>query len=390
MKHLCAMLLAAGLLLCAACQKEPQPAEPPQTSAPQEAPALPETPDTPETPEEPVTPGPADAPESPGAPGGLEQEPAAPQEAFVLPENAAALPTPGEVLEGFSTLGCLTPLTDRVMALMGYGPEGAALLLYDYVDGAVLSQQEMPSHDGTQLLSVLEREPWRLYYYDGQRQWQVALDPQWQAAVEAYDPATELSALGDQMIAQEDNSIAVGRTVPPALQGDANTRYQAVRVIDDHRLLYQRVGGKTGTADFGVYDHDTGEGRLVTTLGQSVIGVWGESLLIGRPAGEERWYGLALMQLSDMDYTPLTLGHESAEEAVRVVQMDDAGTRLLVQADSGTGETAQLFSLPEGTLLVQWEAAEPDAWELYLTGDCLLFCRQSEDGSQRLLWQLKI
>lgn len=382
MKQICAVLLIACLLLCAACQKAPDPAETPQSPTVSDVPDVPEEPGTPEEPEQPEQP---DVPEAPDASDEPEAGPAAPSVPDGLPADAVALPDPETAIDGFADLGCFTPLTDRVMALMGYDPEGAALLLYDYVSGTVLSRQEVSSHDGSHQLSVLCRDPWQLYYYDGQRHWLAALNAQWEATAEAYDPAQELFVLDGLTITQEGSSIAIGGTVPEALHGENDAVFQAVRVLDDHRLLYQLVSGKTGVTDYGVYDHATGEGRLVTTLGQSVVGVWGEVLLIGRPTDDGLWYDLALMQLTDMTYTPLTLGHESEAGAVEVMQTDDAGTRLLVRTVSGTETAAQLFSLPEGDLLFQWETIGPDEWELYLTGDCLLFRRQGTSE----MWQLQ-
>lgn len=382
MKQICAVLLIACLLLCAACQKAPDPAETPQSPTVSDVPDVPEEPGTPEEPEQPEQP---DVPEAPDASDEPEAGPAAPSVPDGLPADAVALPDPETAIDGFADLGCFTPLTDRVMALMGYDPEGAALLLYDYVSGTVLSRQEVSSHDGSHRLSVLCRDPWQLYYYDGQRHWLASLNAQWEATVEAYDPAQELFVLDGLTITQEGSSIAIGGTVPEALHGEDGAAFQAVRVLGDHRLLYQLVSGKTGVTDYGVYDHATGEGRLVTTLGQSVVGVWGEVLLIGRPTDDGLWYDLALMQLTDMTYTPLTLGHESEAGAVEVMQTDDAGTRLLVRTVSGTETAAQLFSLPEGDLLFQWETIGPDEWELYLTGDCLLFRRQGTSE----MWQLQ-
>lgn len=379
MKQICAVLLIACLLLCAACQKAPDPAETPQSPTVSDVPDVPEEPGTPEEPEQP------DVPEAPDASDEPEAGPAAPSVPDGLPTDAVALPDPETAIDGFADLGCFTPLTDRVMALVGYDPEGAALLLYDYVSGTVLSRQEVSSHDGSHQLSVLCRDPWQLYYYDGQRHWLAALNAQWEATAEAYDPAQELFVLDGLTITQEGSSIAIGGTVPEALHGENDAVFQAVRVLDDHRLLYQLVSGKTGVTDYGVYDHATGEGRLVTTLGQSVVGVWGEVLLIGRPTDDGLWYDLALMQLTDMTYTPLTLGHESEAGAVEVMQTDDAGTRLLVRTVSGTETAAQLFSLPEGDLLFQWETIGPDEWELDLTGDCLLFRRQGTSE----MWQLQ-
>ncbi len=382
MKHICAVLLAACLLLCAACQKSPDPVETPQSPAASDVPDAPEEPGTPEEPEVPEQP---DIPESPDAPEEPEAGPAAPSVPDGLPADAVALPDPETAIDGFADLGCFTPLTDRVMALMGYGPDGAALLLYDCVSGTVLSRQEVSSHDGSHQLTVLCRDPWQLYYYDGQRQWRASLNEEWEATVEAYDPAQELSALGDLMIAQKEGSIFIGGMVPEALRSDNGTAFQLVRVLDDHRLLYRHISGKNGVTDYGVYDHATGEGRLVTTLGQSVVGVWDDCLLIGRPTADGLWYDLALTQLTDMAYTPLTLGHESEAGAVEVVQADDAGARLLVRTVGGAETTTQLFSLPDGELLLQWETIGPDEWELYLTGDCLLFRRQGTSE----LWQLQ-
>ena len=379
MKKWLACLMICALLLCAACgktepsapprQEDPAPAEPGTPQSP-ETPGVPETPETPETPEAP------EIPETPDDPG-----PAAPAE----PEGAvSAVQLPASVPDLEEAL-CLAPLEGSTAALLGRAGDKAWAVLYDYGSGRELSRLEVPFHRGEYQFTRYDAET--VCYYDGQKVWKVTADGQMQLSAEEFD-AAEQFRMGERVVSWQNGSILVdGKTVLQARPG--KDTYLLAAVIDRNRLLYEVCNQSVGNqAAYGVYDHRTGETRLVTTLGQSVAGFWGDTLLVCRTGDNGRRYALGRMDLRDDSYAPLTIGHETADKAVDTVLCNDAGTRLMVLWDGSEGRTVQVFDVDTCGELYRWTAPAGENWSFFPVDDNRLAVWKETPGGLSL-WSVE-
>ena len=311
------------------------------------------------------------------------QTPEAPQ--TFTPEGAVAERKLPGIFEGSLGVDLIAPLEGSVAALRSFDGGTAELLIYDVAEDVLLSRQEVPGHDGTNELLLLGKDPYTLYYYDGQDEWKITLDGDWQQTREDYDPALYLSVMGDLMIHQStDGSIAVGRVVPPALQANDRMTYRFVRVLNDHQLLYQAVDKTVSTqSHYGVYDSITGETQAVTTMGQQVVGSWGDLLLVARK-DSEGLYQFAVVSLTDFAYTPLEIGHETPETGVDgtrygdapYIQCDSERRRLLLIGYRNGVCTAEVVSLEDSRVLYRLEVPDAEIWTFYLAEDDFLLVRK--------------
>ena len=367
MKKYTAFLMILALLLACGCNKkpvdtpvqdEPPVQEQPQTPEPPEPEPQPQEPQTPQTPETPETPA---EPETTVQPE-VSQVPETPAEPEVqAPANAVAQVSLPEAIPDAGGVDCIVPLEGSIVALRSFDSDGRPeLVIYDLENNAVLSRESVPGHDGTNELILMDTDPYALRYYDGQDEWEITLDETWQQSREEFDLALYLSVMGGLMVHQKsDGSISVGRVVPPGLQANDRMGYHLVRILNDHQLLYQAVDKTVSNlSHYGVYDSETGETRAVTTIGQVVLGSWGDVLLIGRTDNGWR-YDFGWVALTDYTYTPLKIGHETADTGINGdyysytdhIQCDPESRRLLLVGDKDGTRTAEVVSLETGEVL---------------------------------------
>lgn len=409
MKKYTLFVLILALLLTCACGKKPvetpvqddppvqqgQPATPPADPVtPPETSQEPQVPDVPTPPvvsETPEAPQPPEIPESSVAPE-VPEEPQKPVE--VEPEGAVAEVKLPETIEDSGGVDCIVPLEGSIIALRSFDSDGRPeLVIYDLENNAVLSRQEVPGHDGTNELILKDTDPYTLRYYDGWDYWEITLDETWQQNREKDDPGLYLGVMGDLMVHEESGgSISVGRVVPPALQGNDRMGYYFVRILNDHQLLYHAADKSISSlSHYGVYDSETGEARAVTTIGQVVLGSWGDVLLIGRTDNGWR-YDFGWVALNDYTYTPLEIGHETADTGINAdyygntdyIQCDPESRRLLLVGDKDGTRTAEVVSLETGEVLYTIERPTEEGWRFYLTQDNRLLVRMGETDESAL------
>lgn len=400
MKKYTAFLMILALLLACGCnkkpveppmqdeppvQEQPQTPEPPEPEPQPQAPQTPQTPETPETPAEPETTVQPEVPQVPETP--VEPEVQAPANAVAQVSLPEAIPDAGGV-------DCIVPLEGSIVALRSFDSDGKVeILVYDLENNAVLSRLEVDSHDGTNELILMDTDPYALRYYDGQDYWEITLDETWQQSREEFDLALYLSVMGGLMVHQKsDGSISVGRVVPPGLQANDRMGYQLVRILNDHQLLYQAVDKTVSNlSHYGVYDSETGETRAVTTMGQVVLGSWGDVLLIGRTDNGWR-YDLGWVALTDYTYTPLKIGHETADAGINGdyysytdhIQCDPESRSLLLVGDKDGTRTAEVVSLETGEVLYTIERPTEEYWRFYLAQGNRLLVRMGETDESAL------
>lgn len=415
MKKYIAFLMIFALILACGCNKKPVDTpvqdEPPVQEQPQIPPADPVTPpevsETPEIPETPVVPEASVAPETPQSPETPEVPvtPEAPEtpETSEEPQQPVLMEPDGAVskvqlpvaIEGSGWVDCILPLEGSIVALRSFGSDGKVeILVHDLENNAVLSRLEVDSHDGTNELILKDTDPYALRYYDGQDEWEITLDETWQQSREEFDLALYLSVMGGLMVHQKsDGSISVGRVVPPGLQANDRMGYHLVRILNDHQLLYQAVDKTVSNlSHYGVYDSETGETRAVTTMGQTVLGSWGDVLLIGRTDNGWR-YDFGWVTLTDYTYTPLKIGHETAETGINgdyygstdYIQCDPESGRLLLVGDKDGTRTAEVVSLETGEILYTMERPTEESWQFYLAQGNRLLVRKGESDDS-ILW----
>jgi hypothetical protein len=157
-------------------------------------------------------------------------------------------------------------------------------------------------------------------------------------------------------------------------------------VLNDHQLLYHAADKSiSNLSHYGVYDSETGENRAVTTIGQVVLGSWGDVLLIGRTDNGWR-YDFGWVTLNDYTYTPLEIGHETADAGINAdyygntdyIQCDPESRRLLLVGDKDGTRTAEVVSLETGDVLYTIERPTEEYWRFYLTQDNRLLVRMGE------------
>ena len=380
MKKFIVFLMMFALLLACACGKEP--VEPPVQPDPplQEQPQTPEVPESPAAPESPEIPA---EPETPEAPISTE------------PDGAVAMAQLPASIPDLDAADHIVPLEGNILALSGRHDSETYLVTYDMASSTVLSRLEVAGYDGTNTLELVEREPYGLLHYDGRDYWKVAVDDAWQFTREEYDPALNLSAMGDVMVSAFDGSIWVDGVAPPALQANDRMSYYFVRVLNDHQLLYQAMDrGIASLSHYGVYDSATGETRAVTTMGQSVVGNWGGILVIARN-DNGWWYDFATVSLEDYTYTPLEIGHETAETGVNAdnyglnfIQCDEEGARMLLVWDKDGIRTVQVVELASGAELYRWKSSTEEGCTFFLAQDNSLVV-QKGTADDSILWKVE-
>ena len=400
MKKYTAFLMILALLLACGCnkkpvdtpvqdappvQEQPQTPEPPEPEPQPQEPQTSQTPETPETPAEPETTVQPEVPQVPETP--VEPEVQAPANAVAQVSLPEAIPDAGGV-------DCIVPLEGSIIALRSFDSDGRPeLVIYDLANNAVLSRESVPGHDGTNELILMDTDPYALRYYDGQDYWEITLDETWQQNREEFDLALYLSVMGGLMVHQKsDGSISVGRVVPPGLQANDRMGYHLVRILNDHQLLYQAVDKTVSNlSHYGVYDSETGETRAVTTMGQVVLGSWGDVLLIGRTDNGWR-YDFGWVALTDYTYTPLKIGHETADTGINGdyysytdhIQCDPESRSLLLVGDKDGARIAEVVSLETGEVLYKIERPTEEYWRFYLAQDNRLLVRMGETDESAL------
>ena len=404
MKKYTAFLMILALLLACGCnkkpvdtpvldappvQEQPQTPEPPEPEPQPQAPQTPQTPETPETPAEPETTVQPEVPQLPETPAEPEVQ---------APANAVAQVSLPEAIPDAGGVDCIVPLEGSIVALRSFDSDGRPeLVIYDLENNAVLSRESVPGHDGTNELILMDTEPYALRYYDGQDYWEITLDETWQQSREEFDLALYLSVMGGLMVHQKsDGSISVGRVVPPGLQANDRMGYHLVRILNDHQLLYQAVDKNVSNlSHYGVYDSETGETRAVTTMGQVVLGSWGDVLLIGRTDNGWR-YDFGWVALTDYTYTPLKIGHETADTGINGdyysytdhIQCDPQSRSLLLVGDKDGTRTAEVVSLETGEVLYTIERPTEEYWRFYLAQGNRLLVRMGETD-ESALWMVE-
>ena len=365
MKKLAVCLMIFAMLLSAACGKQTQtPTEPtpPVTEAPTEAPTQPVT--------EPATQAPTEVPAEPATEPVTEPVTEAPTEmptepVAVEPEGAvSAVKLPAEVPEVEQVVDFL-PLQGGASVLLAKSGSKGWLMTYDYTVSEVIHRLEVKVGADARL-SLMDAST--LYYYDGQKSWEVTVSGRMNLSAKAYDSLPGYK-MGEHTLAAPEGGITLDGKPIAALQPSGRLSYALVRVLDDHRLLYYATNHNIPSlSHYGVYDHDIGEARAVTTMGQEVIGNWGERLLVGFWA-ENGWYKLAQIKLDDMSCTELSIDCDTPQQAVAYMELNREGTRLTTGRQEETGYVVRVYDVPECQLLYQWTLPDDGMWNWSLIGE---------------------
>ena len=370
MKKFVVFLMMVTLLLSAACGKQPQnptvPTEPsePATEAPTQAPVEAPT----QAPTEPAAEAPTEAP----------TEPVSEPPAIVEPEGfVSVVKLPGDV-------HAILPLNEQVSVVLGEFDDGWQLMTYNYRTAVVMGKLSVECYESAGAPALLETDPYVLLYQDGRYDWKVAVDDDWQMTREKTDVQALQRQMGDFTVETPERGITLDGKPISVLQPNDRVSYALVRVLNDHQLLYYATDRNIlSLSHYGVYDHTTGETRAVTTMGQQVIGTWGENLLVGLWA-ENGWYNLGLIRLEDMRYTKLDVDSDTPKQAVSGIELNREGTRAVTLRSEAGGNTLQVFSIPEGELLYQWTAPSDEAWHFDLTSEHSIVFWKTQSGGMTL------
>ena len=390
MKKFVVLLMMAALLLSAACGKQPQsptvPTEPsePATQAPTQAPTEAVTEPVTEPPTEPATEPATEAPTEPIT------EPQPPT--IVEPEGFVSVSVLQEAAPELLKAADLVPLEGDIVALHGFEESGVSILIYDQANGTVLSRLEVESYDGTNTL-----ESWEdgLLHYDGQYYWKITVEENWQLTREKVDVRTLYYQMGSHTVSEKDGSILLDGKAVPALQQNDRAAYSFVRVLNDRQLLcYVTDRSISSLSHYSVYDHNTGEIRAVTTMGQRVIGNWGDLLLVGYNGSNGR-YDFGTVSLKDYTYTPLEIGHETEETGIssdhyepNYIQCSTETSQLMLVWDKDGTRTVQIVDMETGSELYRWECPHEDRYQFYLADNNSLIVRR-EMESDSILWTVE-
>ena len=380
MKKVFVWFLLLALLFTAACGKQPQepvtPTEPapPATEAPTEVPT------------QPVTEAPTQAPTEPATEALTEPATEAPTEPVTEPQKepepdgAVTVSVLQDAVPELEGVGRVLPLNGQVSAVLGELDDGWHLLTYDHRAAEVLDKLAVECHDAAGELALLETDPYVFLYQDGRCDWTVTVDGDWQLTREKTDFKVLQSQMGDFTVGTRNNGLTLDEKAIPALQANERISYALIRVLDDHRLLYYATDrSMPGLSHYGVYDHDTGETRAVTTMGQQVIGTWGENLLVGLWA-DDGWYKLGRIKLEDMSYTELPVDCDTPRQAVSGMELNREGTRILTVRREADGTRMVVYAIPEGDLLYQWTVPTDAEWDFRMvSGQELVFWKTEPD-----------
>lgn len=344
---------------------------------------MPDTPEAPVTPETPVVPEAPVVPETPVVPDTpvVPETPVMPEvPEIVEPEGAvASVILPGDI-HGIDGFGEIVPLAGNISALLAIDDGQRQMVIYDMAEAAVLSRLDMPDYgsDGARQLSLLDSDPWTLLYFDGRSHWVVTAAADWQLKAEEYDILQQSAKMGDHTVGQTKEGITVDNAVPAALKNSKTAVYSVLRVLDDHRLLYQCTGSSAMDSYTGVYDHDTQAVHPVTTASQRVLAIWGDSLILVRGGGPVYLEGR--IDLTDYSYTPLEIRHATGDVLLDSVLCNREGTRLMASSIDGGGTHVQVFDLENWVELYSWTTPDQSGWCFYLVDEDGLLVQQVGEG----------
>ena len=300
------------------------------------------------------------------------QPPAEPEVPVVVePEGFVSVTKLPEGIPGVEQVLQFIPLQGGASVLLAKGGEKGWIVTYDYMVAEVLDQMEVAVGDQAQMALM---DAGTLYYYDGQKEWEILIGGRMGLSSREYDINRRLM-MGDKQISGVNGSILVdGAVVLEAQPG--KDAYVLVGILDDHRLLYNAYGAATNlSGTYGIYDHATGEKKLLTTLGQQVVGAWGDTLLIARQhAGG--LYELGKFDLTDYSFTALNIGHEKIDQRVEHIWCSNDGTQMLVTWEDDAGLHVQIFDLESQEERYAWTAPAGEGWNFRIA-----------DGSNLAVWQ---
>ena len=367
MKKFIVVLMMVTLLLSAACGKQPQNAVTP--TAPSEPPT--------QAPTQPVTEAPTQAPTEPATEPATEAptEQVSEPPAIVEPEGfVSVVKLPGDV-------HAILPLNEQVSVVLGEFDDGWQLMTYNYRTAVVLGKLSVECYEYAGAPALLETDPYVLLYQDGRYDWKVAVDDDWQMTREKTDVQALQRQMGDFTVETPESGITLDGKPISVLQPNDRVSYALVRVLNDHQLLYYATDRNIlSLSHYGIYDHTTGETRAVTTMGQQVIGTWGENLLVGLWA-ENGWYNLGLIRLEDMRYTKLDVDSDTPKQAVSGIELNREGTRALtVRWEEGSTRMA-VYAIPEGDLLYAWTVPAEAEWHFGMASEqSIVFWKEQSGG----------
>jgi len=302
-------------------------------------------------------------------------EPVSEPPAIVEPEGfVSVVKLPGDV-------HAILPLNEQVAVVLGEFDDGWQLMTYDYRTAVVLGKLSVECYEFAGAPALLEADPYVLLYQDGRYDWKVAVDDDWQMTREKTDIQTLQRQMGDFTVETSESGITLDGKAIPALQANDRLSYALARVLNDHQLLYYANDrSMQNLSHYGVYDHTTGKTRAVTTMGQQVIGTWGENLLTGLWA-ENGWYNLGLIRLEDMGYTKLDVGGDTPKQAVSGIELHREGTRALTVRWEEGGTRMAVYAIPEGELLYTWTVPAEEDWHFGMASEQnSVFWKEQSDG----------
>ena len=191
--------------------------------------------------------------------------------------------------------------------------------------------------------------------------------------------------VGGYTVTWEDGSLYLGSEL--LLEGGAwdvddittTQSYQFQQALDDHRFLYALAGWEW-VEGCGIYDIET---RTDLPLRGNLYG-WGFSLPVVRAEvgkalaahlTEPGWWGLSILDLTTLESTGLTIGHDTEEDAVSgQLEANRDLSRLAVLHTDWESNThvVRVYDTASGQSLFQWEipgglvAGQP---QIQLVGD---------------------
>lgn len=308
-------------------------------------------------------------------------EPVSEPPAIVEPEGFVSVAKlPGDV-PGLKAVSAIRPLNEWVAVLLGEFGDGWRLMTYDYRTDAVLGMLSVECYEFAGAPALLDTDPYVLIYQDGRYDWKVTVDGDWQMTREKTDIQTLQRQMGGFTVEASERGITLDGKAIPALQANDRMVYTFIRVLNDHQLLYYAADRSISSlSHYGVYDHTTGETRAVTTMGQQVIGTWGENMLVGLWA-ENGWYNLGLIRLEDMRYTKLDVDSDTPDQAVSGIELNREGTRALTVRREEGGDRMAVYAVPEGDLLYAWTVPSDAEWHFGMASEQnILFWKKQSGG----------
>ncbi len=272
------------------------------------------------------------------------------------------------------TLNHVLPMTDNVFLALGGDGQDTWLVSCDAQTGDILHKAPVEIFDGS---CELIHNGGGARFYNGQEYWNITLDDQYHLTMEQTGDHGRLLKLGDHDL-DWNQAGALLIDGQPVLGGRPVT---LLGVVDDHRLIYRQVDGSTGSLSDGLYDHRTGESRLLTFMSQQVWGIFGQRVLIAQKNGGES-YTLSAFDLETMESLEAAIPYEQTRDSA--ITADRAGRRLAIRR----GQEVTVYDLETGESRYTWATPNERGWQVCPVGDRVLMVWNTIAGRNGL-WKVE-